>query len=39
MLVVEIDGKGHVDRDLDYKKKKKKEREKKGTRKVSLSPY
>ena len=38
MLVVEIDEKGHVDRDPDYEKKRQKELEKLGYHLIRISP-
>ena len=38
MLVVEIDEKGHVDRDLDYEKKRQKELEKLGYYLIRINP-
>ena len=38
MLVVEIDEKGHVDRDPDYEKKRQKELEKLGYHFIRINP-
>ena len=38
MLVVQIDGKGNVDRDLDYKKKRQKELKKLGYYLIKINP-
>ena len=38
MLVVEIDEKGHVDRDPDYEKKRQKELEKHGYHLIRINP-